>query len=242
MRCSIIILVVALLAFSRCKKPGCFETAGRMVTTERAASPFHQIDLNDKINLILTQDTTEKIKVEAGEHLQPNVSTTIKDGILTIDNNTHCNWLRNPSENINVYVSVKSLEKVLYNGSGNITSTNTLKGDNLGFYSRKGAGNIDVLMDVRQAFAYIYSENADFRFSGKVDVCWSYTNARGSIDFSNLQVKKYIIEYGGVRDTYIQVSEDIDAIIYHTGNLYYKGNPAKIKTVYHHTGRLIHQP
>jgi hypothetical protein len=224
-----------------CQKPHCFEDAGPMMVAERAATPFAKIELYDNVNLVLTQDTIEKIKIQGGKYLIPNIATNIEGGVLTIRNNVACNWLRNPNEIITVLVSVKKLDEVLYNGSGNINSTNTLTSDRLFIYSHEGAGNIDLQMKAEVGGAYIHQENADITLTGSCHRFFSYTNARGSIDFKNLEVGKMVIEYGGVRNATIHATDSIDATIYHTGNLYYKGSPG-IKKVVHSSGQLLRLP
>lgn len=232
---------MALWSFGGCQKPRCFDDAGPVMVAERNAAPFTKIELYDNINLVLTQDTVEKIKVEGGQHLLPNISTNITGGALIIRNNVACNWLRNPNEEITVYASVKRLEEVLYNGSGNITSTNTLTADRLFFYSHEGAGNINVAMQAEVGGAYIHQENADITLTGICSRFFSYTNARGTIDFKNLEVSQMVIEYGGVRDATIHVTDSLNAIVYHTGNLYYKGSPG-VKKVVHSSGQLLRLP
>jgi hypothetical protein len=231
-----------VFSFCSCKKPGCLESAGPVIIMERATSPFHQIDLMDNINVILTQDTAEWIKVEAGKDLQPNIVTTIEKGTLTIRNATTCNWLRNPSEKINVFVGVKQLDYVNYNGSGSITSTNTIIADSITFYSKEGAGNIDVSLEAKRTTATIVYENADFIFRGKSDVCYAYTNARGSFHFEDFEVRHMNIGYASVRDATIHVTEALESLVYHTGNLYYKGNPGYISTHSYSSGKIIRLP
>jgi hypothetical protein len=230
-----------IIASTGCQKPSCFADAGPVTKTVRTASSFTKIVLYDNIDLVLTQDTVEGIVVEGGQNLLPQIETSISENILTLKNNVDCNWLRRPGEKITVYASVKNLEQVDYNGSGNITSTNTLTAPTLFFYSYEGAGNIDVSLQADVAGAYIHQENADITLHGSSNHFFTYTNARGSIDLKDLQVKNMVIEYGSVRNATINVTESLDAIIYHTGNLYYKGSPT-IKLVTHSTGKLLHLP
>src|SRR5215203_4003245 len=107
---TIVFLLLAVLP--ACKKPGCFEEAGVTTLTERKAAAFHQIDLYDDMDLVLTQAPEEKIWVEAASNIQPNIGTVITDGVLTIQNNTSCNWLRSPLEKVRVHVSFKNLDKI----------------------------------------------------------------------------------------------------------------------------------
>ena len=224
-----------------CQKPSCFTDAGAVTKTDRNISPFTKIVLYDNIHLVLTQDTVEKLTVEGGKNVLPQIETSVKEQILTIKNNVDCNWLRRPGETITVYASVKNLEQVDYNGSGNITATNTLTSPVLFFYSYKGAGNIDVDITADVAGAYIHQENADITLRGSANRFFTYTNARGSINLKGLQVKNMVMEYGGVRDATINVTENLDVIIYHTGNVYYKGTP-QVKLQTHSSGQLLHLP
>lgn len=239
-KCFIFLLLLA--SFYSCQKQSCFQSAGPVVQTERTATAFHHIKLYDNINLILKQDTAAAITVEAGRELAPNISTAIEGGVLTIRNTAGCKGLRNPNEIINVYVSVENLQQVDYNGSGNITSVNTLTSDKLFFYSYEGAGNINVSLQAAVGGAYIHQESADITLSGSCSQFFSYTNARGTLDLQNLEVKNMVIEYGSVRHATIHVTESLDAILYHTGNLYYKGQPHIKRLQTHSSGRLIKLP
>lgn len=237
-----IIAVLFLLAvLPACQKPGCFEDAGPTTVVERKGASFHQIDLHDDIDLVLTQDSVEKIRVEAGSSVQPNIATEVSEGVLTIQNNTSCTWLRSPSEKATVYVSFKTLDKINYYGSGDVSSTDTLKLNRLDLISEAGAGNIELTVDAGSIYAYIFNENADIILHGRADQCHTYSNARATIDFSDLVVRYYNMGYGAVKDTYIQVTEKLDLEIYYKGNVYYKGNP-QINARYHSTGRLIKTP
>ncbi|HVG13277.1 MAG TPA: DUF2807 domain-containing protein, partial [Flavisolibacter sp.] len=112
--------------------------------------PFNEIDINDNIDLVLTQDTTEKIMVEAGSSLAPNITTSIRNNTLFIRNESSCKWLRSPSEKITVYVSVRKLIRLTYNASGKVTTTNTIKADGITFFSDEGAGNIDIDLEAKR--------------------------------------------------------------------------------------------
>src|SRR5688572_21744779 len=117
-----ILFTIFLLSavFASCKKNGCLEEAGALVTSVRNAGAIREVRLYDNINLVLKQDTTEKISVAAGKNLEPFIETSFEKEVLTIRNNIHCNWLRDPAEAITVHVSVKNLEKLYYEGSGNV--------------------------------------------------------------------------------------------------------------------------
>jgi hypothetical protein len=242
MKGSLIILVTIVFFFTDCKKPSCFENAGPVVTIQRAIAPFHRINLFDDVDVILTQDTIESISVKAPKYIEPNISIKNENGVLTIRNNTTCRWLRNPSEKAAIYIAVKSLDYFEYSGSGNVSSSNTIKANNIKFYSATGAGNIDISLEAKQVTAWVEYESADFIFKGRADLCYCYANSRGTLQFEDFEVKHLVFNYAGNRNTTVSATERIEAVVYHTGNVYYKGNPSDITTAYYSSGRLLPKP
>jgi len=242
MRKPFLFVALTWLFFTACKKESCLGEAGSVVTVTRATSTFHQIDVYDNIDVILIQDSIEKIELVAPQHLEPNIITQIENGVLRIKNEASCTWLRRASEKATAYVHLKKLDRIDYAGSGAVSSSNTLLADNLTIYSERGAGNIELTVKAVQTFSYIMDENADIILHGSSDVCYSYTGSRGTIGFSDFTVKKMVIEYGGVRDATIHVTEDLNAILYYKGNVYYKGLPVITKNEVHSSGQLIHIP
>ena len=224
-----------------CKKPGCFEGGGSVSVVNHSLSSFNEIVLNDNINLVLIQDSTEDIKITAPDNIQPNIVLQVKNDVLTVSNTTECEWLRNPDEKVTAELSFKNIKKIDYRGSGNISNTGTLRLDALQIESSQGAGNIELTVDNRYTGSYIYQENAEVILHGKTESCYSYTNARGKIDFSDLTAKQMVIEYSSLADTYINVTDQLDAVIYYKGNVFYKGNPVVTRSDYYSTGRLVHE-
>ena len=232
-------LVVFLLP--QCKKPGCFSEAGPVVSIKREANSFHRIDLYDNINVVLTQDTIEYITIKAPQNIEPNIITSIENGTLILRNGTSCKWLRNPSENPTVYIGVKNLDYLLYAGSGDVVSSNIIQSENISLYSATGAGKVEISLNAKQLNATIEYESADFIFHGKAELCYSYANSRATLNLSDLEIKNLNIGYASVKDITVNVSDRIDANVYHTGNIYYKGNPA-VFTTYYSSGRLYRLP
>ena len=231
-----------LLLFSTCKKPGCFGSAGPVTTTTRPLTSFNELVLSDNVNLILIQDTVEKMEIEAPQNIVANITGNISQNILTVSNTTDCRWARDANEKINVRLFFKDLEKIDYRGSGTLTNNDTLKLDALHIESNTGAGNISLTLDTRYTGAYIFFENAGITLHGKSETCFTYTNNRGIADMSDFVVKKMVIEYSGFGDTHINVTDELSAVIFHKGNIYYKGNPVITKLISHSTGRLIPSP
>jgi hypothetical protein len=238
----IISCISLILVFSTCRKPGCFGSAGPVTVTTRPLASFKELVLADNINLVLIQDSIEKMEIEGPQNMLSNIRADIAQNILTISNGTDCRWARDVAEKINVRLHFKNLQKIDYQGSGTLTNIDTLKLDALHIESNTGAGDITLTLDTRYTGAYIFFENASIVLRGKSQTCFTYTNNRGIADMRNFVVNKMVIEYGGLRDTHINVRDELSAVIFHKGNIYFKGNPVITKLISHSSGKLIQTP
>lgn len=225
-----------------CKKPGCLGSAGTVSVEIRQVTGFHQLILADNISVELIQSNMERLEIEGPQNILPNIITTITNQALEITNVSDCEWARNPDEKINVRLYFKNLDKIDYRGSGNITNRDTLKLDYLQIESNIGAGDINLTLDNKYTGAYIFKENAHINLHGKTEVCYTYANARARADMRDFVVKKMVIEYGGLADTYINVTDELDAILFWKGSVYYKGNPVITRSQYYSTGKLVKMP
>ena len=234
-----LLLVCCTFSLIQCKKPECLRNSGTSTRIKRTVTPFTQIHLYDNINLILTQGDEEAIIVEADDNLQPNISTVVDKGKLTIRNYSSCEWIRNPSEKINVYVTIKTIDWLFYDGSGSITSTQVIQTPHLTIFTKEGAGNIDLKINANVISSHLEGTSLDVKLKGKINHLESFVNSRGTIDFSELETGSINMMYVSVRNGFINNSGSITVSIHHTGNLYYKGNPTTIKPTYLSTGRLI---
>src|SRR3954465_11217106 len=96
-RISILVFLSSLIFFSSCKKENrcdCIKRTGDIVTEIRSLKAFDRLQVEENVNVFLTQDSIQEVKVEAGEHLISLVETAIVDGTLTIRNKNKCNWAR----------------------------------------------------------------------------------------------------------------------------------------------------
>ena len=226
-----------------CKKPGCVGAAGEIQTITRSLASFDELLLDDNINLVLIQSPEEKIIIEAPANMIPNITSGIIDNKLTITNIGDCRWARDPKEKINVQLYFTDLKKIVYQGSGTITNTDTLKLNALQIETDEGAGDINLTLDNGYTGAYVFADdNVSLTLHGKSGVCFTYTGSRGRSDMSDFKVKKMVIEYGGVTDTHVWVTDEMDATIFHTGNIKYKGIPVISRERYYGSGRLIYTP
>lgn len=237
-----VIIISVLLVFASCKKEqecDCFNSTGQIIMEQRNVESFNTIVLNNNINLILKQDSFFSCSVEAGEHLLSGIKTEVENGILKISNTNKCNWVRSFSKQINVYLNIKSIYRVEYNGSGNIVCQDTLHMDSLRFDSWDGSGKASFLIDSKSSIFNLNTGPADLEVSGSSGVNYLYSAGNGKADLLKLSTGYTFLTSKSTNNTFVNASKELYVWIDYIGDVFYKGTPYYIETKYTGKGRLI---
>lgn len=237
-------IILLLFLLYSCKKENmgdCFKSTGKIIKEERIAGDIKVIELNDNINLIITQDTANKITVEAGEHLLPLIITEMENDTLVIKNNNRCNWMRSYKKEINVHLTVQDLAQITSYGSGDITSTNTLT-NNFFMLEMWGASSAELTINANNSYFKIHSGSADITVKGFAKSNYIYLRGNGWMWLDDLITNYTEVLNLGTGDCYVNASQILDVSIHYIGNVYYSGDPLSI--IYTDTsgiGELIRQ-
>jgi hypothetical protein len=238
----IIIISVICVLLNACNKENawdCIQTTGDMITEEREISNFKRIQLEDQINLIITQDTVESLSIDGGENLLPEIITEITGDTLIIRNENSCNWVRRFDIPINVYVSVVELSDLYLYGWGSIHTSDTLKLDSLRTYGWNCSSKIDLLLNTNHAAFFPSTGSADINIKGITNSLYIYSAGFAIADTRAFLSKQTHVNSSGTGDFYVYASEKLTAEIRSYGNVYYKGSPFEIDSVMEGMGKLI---
>ncbi|MBI2280212.1 MAG: DUF2807 domain-containing protein [Bacteroidetes bacterium] len=231
----IILFTIGSLFVSCDKENTCVKTSGDTITEERAVSQsFENIELNDKINLIIRQDSVFSLKVVGGANLMPLITTEVAANQLIIKSDNKCSFLRSYDEPINVFLSVPNLKKITYKGQGNISSGNMLVYPDFTIESDKGTGSINLSLTTNNLRILQHTGPADFTVVGSSKYTYLYTNGNGWFYFENFSSDDTHVNTAGTGDAIVRSNNNLLVELYAIGNVYYYGNPTL--TVSHHTG------
>ncbi|MEI6682714.1 MAG: DUF2807 domain-containing protein [Bacteroidota bacterium] len=234
-------LPCVIFILAGCAKNGgvCFSTNGTIVQEVRNLPAFTRVDIQNNVDLVLSTDTGTRVTVEAGQNIIGGISTKVDGGTLVIRNNNKCNWMRDYSKQIKVYIATDKIWKVLYNGSGNITSTGVLKQDSINVEVWGGCGTIDLNMDVRLGIFSLNMGTVDFHLHGLAGTTSVFSGDYGLYDARDLKTYYTYITNKGTNDCYVQAMIDLEATIASIGNIYYAGKPQSFKIKVTGTGQLL---
>jgi hypothetical protein len=242
------ILLFSFLCLSGCKKENlcdCFKSTGSDIKEDRDATPFSQIYIEGKIDLVITQDTIERISVLGGNHLISNIETSISDGTLNIKNHNKCNFVRSYDRHMTVFVSVRHLHHLDYEGAGMVTATNILKDSSFTVDSKEGSGSIDLRLQEQVVTANLNTGPADINLSGSSPLLYVYSGGNGVMHINGLACPQIYLTNNGTGDIYIASDGSpkslLEAKLKSSGDVYCTGRPAQIIQSRAGSGQLLFQ-
>lgn len=218
----------------------CVGSTGKTITQDRMGLPFHNVEVYDNINLILTQDSAlSSVIVEAGENLIDGITTEIDSGNLVLKNTNSCNWFRSFNVPVNVYLRFNRLDTLIFRAAGNITCTNEWTNDIVHLDVIEGAGHIDLKLNVFKSFLYVHYGTVSVNVTGYSQVTFISSHGYGPLHAENLYSLFTYVYTISPNDVFVYAKHELGAEIKNIGNIYYRGDPQDISTNISGEGQLI---
>ena len=242
-----VILIFFLSLFISCEKPSdCLKSSGVITSKVYEGLSFNKIIVHKGIALVITQGDNYKVEVKTGQNLINDIEVKVLDGLLSLEDNTTCNWVREYGETV-VYVTTPTLTDVYCKTEKNITSNGVLtfpklhlvSQDKLDGYTGAGTGDYILQLDTEN----LWIENNDvsrYFISGRVStLAISFYEFGGIFHGENLQANNVSIYHRGYNDIFVNPIQSISGDIYNTGNIICTTRPPSVQVVEHYRGRLI---
>ena len=156
---------------------------GNVQSQDRNVGSFSGIKNSCSVDVFISKGESGLIKVVAEENLLEYISTTVQDGILIIDTKKSF-W---STKKMEVYITMDNLTSVELNGSGNLSSTDALTGNNVKI-RMSGSGDLKAKLEVKNLELAI-SGSGDADFSGVRGNLEITLSGSGDVAASNLQLE-----------------------------------------------------
>jgi len=240
----IIVFAVLLLYFSNsCVKDTfneCLSGTGTITTERRGLYSFRNVEVFDNIDLNIVQGDYYEVKIETGENIIPMITTRISSDKLTIRNESTCPMFKDPWKGVAVTLTLPKFDTLQIYSHGKVTCSDSLRMENAMVFISESTGKIDLTFSVFRLIVGYNSGTSDIIIRGKAHTGIFYSAAYGPMDCTGFYPIFMIINSNSTNDCYISSGEKLlDAKITNIGNVYYRGEPAKIIEDYHSSGRLI---
>ena len=240
--CSIIFLVLSCAKYNA---PNCIQIAGDLTTIEHNIDPFDRILANENIELFLLQGSEYHLKIESGEHLISDINYTIDNsGLLTLNDNNQCNWVRNYAPT-KIFVTTPNLKEIRSNTQYTIKSEGILTFPNLKLISENfNQDNIssgDFNLHVQNESVSVISNNiSQFFISGSTDTLFvGFYSGTTAFFGANLLAQDVEISHRSSHDITVHPVQSLSGVLRSTGNLISVNEPSNVDVSVLYTGSLI---
>ena len=188
--------------------------SGRIVSERRTLPECSAIVIRSACDVYLTQGNEQTIVVEADDNIIDEVITKKEDGNLVVglDDGSYSRI------KVKVFVTLKSIRKLVIDGAGNISVSRSINADNLET-AINGAGNITL--------------------KGGGNYLGCIVNGAGNIQADEFISNKVDAVVNGAGNCTVNVTNELIASVNGVGSIYYYGNPSNIKTFIGGVGRVI---
>ncbi|WP_430403510.1 GIN domain-containing protein [Fluviicola sp.] len=242
MRSSFFILFIALLAFS-CKKPEnrtCFKFSGSETTKEIPLASFNRLELKEHVEYVLIQDSLDKVVLKGGKNLLNLIEVNVADGLLTIENKNRCGFLRNAKKVVVAEIHFTKLINIRFIGTEPLRSQGTIYTDYFTFYSRDGAGEVNLDLNAILIDAEANHGWCNFTLTGVTQKARICAKSNSYCDVTGLTVTDSIYV---ASETVGDMKINADNLIIHgyiteSGNIFYKGTPLGADVLLNGTGKV----
>lgn len=245
-----ILPVIALLfLILGCSKPGdCVESTGNLISKEFAVpaeTNFDKIIVYPGIALVVAEGPY-KIEVKTGENLIDDIEVKIVDGLLSLRDNTTCNWVREYGQTT-VYVTAPNIIELHSKTEKTISSNGVLTFPILRLFSMDltdGAGTGDFNVQVNNGQTVIENNNvARYYISGQTnELLLNFYDGNGRFMGENLTAQSIKVFHRGSNDMIVKPVQSIAGKMVSTGNIILKSTPTTVDVQELYHGRVIYNP
>lgn len=234
----ILILVFIFLLFSNCEGERCFYKSGKYTEKVILIDTFKQIHVYGMFDIELVQDTGYFIEGVGGENIIDNIEATLKNDTLDIFNYNSCFWLREYERPL-LRIHFSDINQMNLYETSYVFSTDSIT-DDFRLTTQCMMAEINLLLNNKGFFFYVHHKTAGkYIFSGKTENLYLDGYYCSIIDASQLESKKATIKNHSIADFSVWATEQLNAEIYNTGNIYYRGSPSTIIDTVKASGKLI---
>lgn len=213
----------------------CIKGSRKIVSETRELSSFNHLLFKGSGNIFITQGDKEEIRIETDDNLLNNIITKVSSGELIVDNEeSMC-----PSK-LNIYLTTRTLNAVKLKGSGDIKSENKIYAGNYFNLEIDGSGDVKLQIDTDKLTAEI-NGSGDMMLDGRADSFESSINGSGDINAFDLASKYCSVNISGSGTCKVFATEQLNAKIFGSGDIIYKGNPKNVKSSIIGSGDVIKQ-
>lgn len=228
------IALVLATAVTACKTH-CAEDTGVRVSHVNTVDRFDELELKGPVKLVMKQDESYAITVEADSSVAEKVKYSVSRGTLKIsfDPETYCG-----TDSIVVHAGIGNLKSIKLEGAGILGSEGPINLTDLDIDVR-GSGKVDVAMNVA-ALETDVEGTASMRLVGQAGSHTVKSKGVLNLDAFDFVVGEYKLNIEGTGKSNINALNKLDVESSGASEVFYKGRPKQINKKKTGNARLEH--
>ena len=193
---------------------------GKVVKEERSLSNFDAVSVSSGIEVLINQDSFEKVVVEADENIQKVLKTEVSGGKLKIFLEEGVNH----AKKLKVYVTIKQLKALEASSGSEVKSGNKINAENLSIHSSSGS---EVTMEVNcNVLTVDSSSGSEMTISGTSQSIKAESSSGSELDASKLIAEKGDASASSGSNLDVHVTKEFKAHASSGSDITVQGNPA----------------
>lgn len=196
---------------------------GSVVSIVKPIKPFNRLKIEGVFNVYLSQDKTEKVRIEAEQNILDLIHVN-NDGKTLIINYDSKETI-SKSETVKLYITVENLKELDLEIIGDVKTKSSLDLPKF-LLTSNSVGNVDFSL-LSKKFRVINNSVGNLNLFGLVEKFTLDNNSVGDVNAYPLAAEKVIIENNSVGNINVHASYSLDIENNGVGNVTFKGNPEK---------------
>lgn len=242
----LLLYIVPIIFLFSCKKAEdreCMKSSGKQTSLEIALPNFNKLRVGPKIEIVLVQDSENKIIIHGRENLIKHISYDMdEEGFLRLVNNNRCDFLRSLEKNkVKVEVHFIDLKDLFFEGTFDLTTRGIINTFSMDLNIQDGGATVYLNLNCYRINANQGHGYGDFVLSGECYDANLRITSNGFADATGLKVNNELIV---ISNTPVSSSVNVNGTkttveISGSGNVKYIGQPLTMDLIRYGTGQLI---
>lgn len=211
------LLLTSIVAFTSCGIRG----EGEVISKNYTLEPISGIVSEVSADVLVTQDSLQKIEISAQENILGNLSLDVFEGVLTIDNKKNMFHY----EPITIKISMKELRRLSIHGSGSIITTNTFDSCGRVDLSISGSGTIKAGIGAATEVDASISGSGEVYLTGSAVRNEIHISGAGDIHAYDFITRHSSVKISGSGDCELTADSTLNVTVSGSGDVYFRGRP-----------------
>ena len=230
-RTGFILIIIVTLGLFGCNPDKCFHSTGELTLENRTVDDFSALIIYDVFDVEIIPDTLCRVELWTGEKLLPYITTKLQDSALVIKNENECNWLRSFENRPQIRVFCNNFQDIRVEGEIDLEFKDTLHTDIFTFHVWSGLSTARLMLDVQELRFSLNGGSGEFYFDGKTRRSNFHCDGNGYVFAQGLASEVSSITHISTGDVYVSVTNELNARLLRSGDVYYSGEPVSINIV-----------